>query len=54
VKVRLHRARALLRRSLGATIDRAAKDAFPFLAPRCNRVVARVMAAIAGTRPGVA
>jgi RNA polymerase sigma-70 factor (ECF subfamily) len=53
VKVRLHRARAMMRRSLGAAIDRAAKDAFPFLAPRCNRLVARVMAAIAGP-PGAA
>ncbi len=54
VKVRLHRARAMLRRSLGETIDRAAKDAFPFLAPRCNRLVERVMAAIAGFPPGAA
>ena len=54
VKVRLHRARAMLRRSLGAAIDRAAKDAFPFLAPRCNRLVARVMAAISGEPPGAA
>ena len=53
VKVRLHRARAMMRRSLGAAIDRAAKDAFPFLAPRCDRLVARVMAAIAAP-PGAA
>jgi RNA polymerase sigma-70 factor (ECF subfamily) len=54
VKVRLHRARAMLRRSLGAVIDRAAKDAFPFLAPRCNRLVSRVMAQLLGTPPGAA
>jgi RNA polymerase sigma-70 factor (ECF subfamily) len=54
VKVRLHRARAMLRRSLGDALDRAAKDAFPFLAPRCNRLVANVMAAIAGRPPGAA
>jgi RNA polymerase sigma-70 factor (ECF subfamily) len=54
VKVRLHRARAMLRRSLGAEIGLAAKDAFPFLAPRCDRLVARVMAAISDLPPGVA
>ncbi len=48
------RARGMLRRLLGDAIDRAAPDAFPFLAPRCNRVVARVMAEIAGLRPGAA
>ena len=54
VKVRLHRARAMLRRALGEAVSRAAPEAFPFLAPRCNRMVARVMAAIAGTPPGAA
>jgi RNA polymerase sigma-70 factor (ECF subfamily) len=54
VKVRLHRARAMLRRSLGSAIDRAAKDAFPFLAPRCNRLVDRVMAQITGKPPRAA
>jgi RNA polymerase sigma-70 factor, ECF subfamily len=54
VKVRLHRARGMLRRSLGETVARAAPEAFPFLAPRCNRMVARVMEAIAGMTPGVA
>lgn len=54
VKVRLHRARAMLRESLGEAIDRAAPDAFQFLAPRCNRMVERVMAAIAGKAPGAA
>lgn len=52
VKVRLHRARAMLRRTLGEEVARAAPEAFPFLAPRCNRMVERVMAAIAGTAPG--
>jgi RNA polymerase sigma-70 factor (ECF subfamily) len=53
-KVRLHRARALLRRALEDVVDRGARDAFPFLAPRCNRMVAAVMAAIAGRGPGAA
>lgn len=47
VKVRLHRARGLLREALGEAIGRAAPQAFPFLAPRCGRIVERVMAAIA-------
>ncbi len=54
VKVRLHRARGMLRRALGDAIGRAAKEAFPFLAPRCNRLVERVMSAIAGQPPGAA
>lgn len=53
-KVRLHRARALLRASLADLVDQAAPDAFSFLAPRCNPMVARVMAAIAGLGPGPA
>lgn len=52
VKVRLHRARAMLRRSLTAAVERAAPEAFPFLAPRCDRIARRVMAALGrlGTR----
>ena len=52
-KVRLHRARAALRRTLEATVGGAVDDAFPFHAPRCDRIVARVMEAIAGRGPGV-
>jgi RNA polymerase sigma-70 factor, ECF subfamily len=54
VKVRLHRARAMLRRAVGEQVERAAPEAFQFLAPRCNRLVERVMAAIAGLGPGAA
>ena len=54
VKVRLHRARAALRRTIGEAICGAARDAFPFHAPRCNRLVAAVMAEIGGTTPGAA
>jgi RNA polymerase sigma-70 factor (ECF subfamily) len=53
-KVRLFRARAALRRTLEETVGGAAGEAFPFHAPRCNRVVARVMAAIAGLDPDAA
>ncbi len=45
-KVRLHRARAILRDRLAELVDAAAPEAFQFLAPRCNRMVANVMAAI--------
>jgi RNA polymerase sigma-70 factor (ECF subfamily) len=46
-KVRLHRARAALRRGLGELAGLAATEAFPFLAPRCDRIVLSVTAAIA-------
>ena len=42
VKVRLHRARALLRRSLYARAGMERKEAFNFHAVRCDRVVKNV------------
>ena len=51
IKTRLSRARAALRRSLLERTGAAAPDAFRFLRPRCDRVVAAVMARIAGTSP---
>jgi RNA polymerase sigma-70 factor (ECF subfamily) len=54
-KVRLHRARTMLRRALAELTDHAVSEAFPFLAPRCNRIVESVMAAIARFgKPGAA
>ena len=47
VKTRLHRARALLRRTLMDQLD--LKTALPFEAPRCNRVVEAVMLKLLGT-----
>jgi len=44
VKTRLHRARALVRRAVTARIGEAAGMAFQFHAPRCDRVVAAVLA----------
>jgi RNA polymerase sigma-70 factor (ECF subfamily) len=44
VKTRLHRARALLRRELFDRAGLVRRDAFPFHAPRCDRVVAAVFA----------
>jgi RNA polymerase sigma-70 factor (ECF subfamily) len=42
VKVRLHRARALVRKELFATAGAMAPRVFGFMAERCDRVVARV------------
>lgn len=50
-KVRLHRARALLRDALAEMVGRTAGEAFRFLAPRCNRVVEAVMAGITRLPP---
>jgi RNA polymerase sigma-70 factor (ECF subfamily) len=49
VKTRLHRARALLRGRLAEDLGRAAPRAFEFHAPRCDRVVAAVLARLAAT-----
>jgi RNA polymerase sigma-70 factor, ECF subfamily len=45
-KLRLHRARLALRDALAEAVGQTAPQAFAFLAPRCDRVVAAVMAAI--------
>lgn len=42
VKTRLHRARRLLRESLGAQLASALKDVFPFERPRCDALVLRL------------
>jgi RNA polymerase sigma-70 factor (ECF subfamily) len=47
VKVRLHRAKASLRRGLLARSDRVVGELFPFHAPRCDRVVQGVLESIA-------
>lgn len=49
VKTRLHRARAMIRRSVAERIGDAAAGAFEFHARRCDRVVAAVMARISST-----
>jgi RNA polymerase sigma-70 factor (ECF subfamily) len=46
VKTRLHRARAMIRRSVTARIGVVAAGAFEFHAPRCDRVVQAVLARI--------
>jgi RNA polymerase sigma-70 factor (ECF subfamily) len=46
VKTRLHRARAMIRRAVAAQIGEVASGTFQFHAPRCDRVVAAVLAAV--------
>jgi RNA polymerase sigma-70 factor (ECF subfamily) len=50
VKVRLHRGRALVRRDLFARVGAVAKDAFPFMGPRCDRIVERVFKHLSASR----
>ena len=46
VKTRLHRARMMIRREVTVRIGEVAAGAFQFHAPRCDRVVAAVLARI--------
>jgi RNA polymerase sigma-70 factor (ECF subfamily) len=46
VKTRLHRARAMIRRAVTVRLGELAAGAFQFHAPRCDRVVAAVMAGL--------
>jgi RNA polymerase sigma-70 factor (ECF subfamily) len=46
VKTRLHRARAMIRREVSGRIGEMSAEAFQFQAPRCDRVVAAVLARI--------
>jgi len=46
VKTRLHRARAMLRRTLAEQFGAATAQAFQFHASRCDRVVSAVLARI--------
>ena len=43
VKTRLHRARRMLRESLGEQLAAALKDVFPFERPRCDALVIRLL-----------
>ncbi len=54
VKTRLSRGRAALRRMLMERTGATAPEAFRFYRPRCDRVVAGVLARIGGERPSVA
>jgi RNA polymerase sigma-70 factor, ECF subfamily len=48
-RVRLHRARTLLRESLWQSVGAAADEVFSFGGERCNRIVERVLARIGAT-----
>jgi len=50
VRARLHRGHAMLRKELYAKVGASAREAFPFPAARCNRVVAGVFARLAAAR----
>jgi RNA polymerase sigma-70 factor (ECF subfamily) len=52
VKVRLHRARALLRRELFARAGEHRGEAFPFMGTRCDRMVEAVMRRVAELQEG--
>jgi RNA polymerase sigma-70 factor, ECF subfamily len=54
VKTRLSRGRAILRRRLMERTGATAPEAFRFYRPRCDRVVAQVLARIGGQHPAVA
>lgn len=47
VKTRLHRARTMLHEALAEDVEAHFGEAFPFLGPRCDRMVAAVLARIA-------
>jgi len=47
VKIRLHRAHGMLRKELYARARISTAEAFPFHAPRCDRMVANVFAILA-------
>jgi RNA polymerase sigma-70 factor, ECF subfamily len=49
VKTRLHRARAMIRRSVSARVGALTGSMFQFEAPRCDRVVAAVLESIVGS-----
>jgi len=51
VKTRLHRARRILRETLGEQLASVLKDVFPFERPRCDQLVARVLKYLGFSQP---
>jgi RNA polymerase sigma-70 factor (ECF subfamily) len=51
VKIRLHRARALVRKELAARIGPGVRAVFPFLGTRCDEMVRKVMERLDGSPP---
>ena len=54
VKVRLHRGHAMLRKEIYAKVGASTREAFPFRAVRCDRVVAGVFARLASVSGSLA
>src|SRR5262249_18435588 len=52
VKVRLHRAKGLLREALATRTEARAPDAFSFMGARCDRMVAAVLARLGASDRG--
>jgi RNA polymerase sigma-70 factor (ECF subfamily) len=52
VRTRHFRARSLLRESIASDLDVAERDVFDFDGERCDRIVARALAARGGSEPG--
>jgi RNA polymerase sigma-70 factor (ECF subfamily) len=50
VKIRLHRARSLLREELLARVHESRSKVFPFMGERCDRVVKAVLTTISNTK----
>jgi RNA polymerase sigma-70 factor (ECF subfamily) len=50
VKVRLHRGRSMLRRDLLDRVGTTAREAFPFMGQRCDRVVQRVFNSLSAAK----
>lgn len=49
VKVRLHRARAMVRQELAVRVGESVREAFPFLGVRCDEMVRKVMLRVRGS-----
>ena len=50
-KVRLHRAKGLLREAMSTRMQASLSDVYPFLGRRCDRIVRAVMSALASQQP---
>lgn len=51
VKIRLHRAKAMLRETMASKVDAATGEAFAFLGARCDRILERVLQKLAALPP---
>jgi RNA polymerase sigma-70 factor (ECF subfamily) len=51
IKVRLHRAKGLLRNAISTRMQESMAEAFPFLGQRCDRIVHAVLSALSSQPP---